>query len=378
MTNFSADIAIFMRCLYEGGAERAMINLARNFIERGFKVDLVLVRTEGGYMEQLPPGIRLVDLKADRKLSILPKLIKYLRQKNPATLLTTLHYPCEIAILAKRLAGVSTRVIVCEQNTLSQEAKKIAQTSVKLTPLAARLLYPWAEGIIAVSEGVADDLAKITKIPRKRIEVIYNPVVLPEVFEKAKETLENPWFQTEEIPIVLGVGRFYPQKDFPTLIRAFALVRQVRRVRLVLLGGDGPDRDKLKQLISKLNLEEDIVMLGFVPNPYAYMAKAKVFVLSSAWEGFGNVLVEAMATGTPVVSTNCPNGPSEILDNGKYGWLTPVGDSKAMAEKILKVLSGETKLVEPAWLDRFTPEACVEKYLKVLGFPTHSPNLPLI
>jgi glycosyltransferase involved in cell wall biosynthesis len=368
--DFSADIAIFMRCLYEGGAEKAMLNLARNYIERGFTVDLVLVKAEGGYMEQLPPGIRLIDLKAEQKLSILPKLIKYLRQNNPTTLLTTLHYPCEIAILAKRLSGVSTRVIVCEQNTLSQEAKKIGQTSVKLTPLAARLFYTWADGIIAVSDGVAEDLVKITKIPRKRIEVIYNPVVTSEVFEKAKEVVEHPWFQSKEIPVILGVGRFYPQKDFPTLIRAFALVRRIQQARLVLLGGEGPDRYKIEQLISELNLEEDIAILGFAPNPYAYMAKATVFVLSSAWEGFGNVLVEAMATGTPVVSTDCPSGPSEILARGKYGWLTPVGDSKAMAETILKVLSGESKKVDPAWLDRFTLKACADKYLNVLGLPS--------
>jgi glycosyltransferase involved in cell wall biosynthesis len=370
MTNSSVDIAIFMRCLYEGGAERAMINLARNYIERGFNVDLVLVRAEGGYMKQLPPEIRLIDLKAENKLSILPKLIRYLRQENPTTLLTTLHYPCEIAILAKRLSGVSTRVIVCEQNTLSQEAKKIAQTSVKLTPLAAKLFYPLADGIIAVSEGVAEDLAKITKIPCKRIEVIYNPVVTLEVFDRAKETVEHPWFQSQEIPLILGVGRFYPQKDFPTLIRAFDLIRQVKRARLVLLGGEGPDRHKIEQLINELNLEADVAILGFKPNPYAYMAKATVFVLSSAWEGFGNVLVEAMATGTPVVSTDCPSGPSEILDRGKYGWLTPVGDSKAMAETILKVLSGEIKKVDPAWLDRFTLKACADKYLKVLGLPS--------
>jgi glycosyltransferase involved in cell wall biosynthesis len=368
MPKHSPHIALFIRSLYEGGAERVMLNLARGFMKQDLNVDLVLVKAEGGYMNQIPPGIRLIDLKAHSKPSILPKLVKYLRQERPASLLAALHYPCEIALLAKRLAGVSTRVVVCEQNNLSQEAKRIKQTSVRLSPLAARLFYPWADGIVAASQGVAEDLATVTTLPSERIQVIYNPVVVPEIFTKAKEPVDHAWFQPGQPPVILGVGRLFPQKDFATLIRAFAMVRNVRPARLVILGSSGPDEANLKSVIRELDLEEEVALLGYTPNPYAYMARSSIFVLSSAWEGFGNVLVEAMAVGARIISTNCPSGPAEILADGKYGALTPVGDSKAMAEAILQTLSSSSKKVDSGWLDQFTIETCSQKYLHALGF----------
>ena len=364
----SPDITIFLRCLYGGGAERIMLNLARGFIQRGLKVDLVLARAEGDYLSQVPPEIRVVDLKAKWMPSSLPKLAKYLKQEHPTTLFAALHYPCEIALWAKRLAGVSTRVIVSEHNTLSQEAKRIPKASVYLTPLAAKLFYPWADGIIAVSEGTAQDLSQVTNIPSERIQVIYNPVATPEIFTQAREPVEHPWFKSGEPPVILAVGRLYPQKDYPVLIRAFAQVRKVRPARLVILG-DGPEKQNLQTLIHELGIEADVALLGFVENPYAYMARAGVFTLSSAWEGLPTVIIEAMAVGTPVISTNCKSGPAEILADGKYGLLTPVGDSKAMAEAILSVLSGNQKTIESSWLHQFSLEFCLDKYLDVLGIP---------
>lgn len=366
MPKFSPDIALFLRGLYEGGAERVMLNLARGFTKRGLKVDLVLARAKGVYMPQVPSGIRVINLQAEWMPSSLPKLMGYLQNERPKNLLAALHYPCEIALWAKRLSGVSTRIIVSEHNTLSQEAKRIPQTSVRLSPIAARLFYPWADGIVAVSQGVAQDLANVTGISRERIEVIYNPIIDAELFAQAKEPVEHPWFQQSEIPVILGVGRLYPQKDYPTLIRAFAKVLKVRPARLVILGC-GPVQARLEALIRELGLEADVALLGFVQNPYAYMARAAMLVLSSGWEGFGNVLVEAMAVGTTVVSTNCESGPAEILADGKYGLLTPVGDEIAIANAILSVLAGNTKKVESSWLEQFSLEHCVEKYLKVLN-----------
>lgn len=364
--NSRTDIAIFLRGLYGGGAERAMLNLARGFIARNLKVDLILARAEGSYISQVPDEIRVVDLKSQSMPKSIPALIQYLQQEQPKNLISTLHYPGEIALWAKRFSGVSTRIIVCEQNNLSQEAKRIPQLSVRLTPIAAKLFYPWADGIVAVSQGVAEDLAKVTNLPLENIAVIYNPVVTPELFSKAKEPVNHPWFNPGEPPVILGVGRLCPQKDFPTLIRAFAQIRQLQPARLMILG-DGKEESQLKILIAELGLQNDVAMPGFVENPYSYMAQATVFVLSSAWEGFGNVLAEALAVGTPVVSTNCESGPPEILADGKYGFLTPVGDSQAMAEAILQVLSGNAKKVDRSWLEQFGLEACTEKYLDFLG-----------
>lgn len=370
-TNSTTHIAIFLRGLYGGGAERVMLNLARGFIERDRRVDLVLARAEGPYLAQVPPEVRLVDLKAQWMPSSPTKLVQYLRRERPVALLSALHYPCEIALWAKRLSGVSTRVVVSEHNTLSLEAQRIPQLSVRLTPLAARLFYPWADGIVAVSQGVAQDLARVTCLPLERIKVIYNPVVVPDLFTQAKELVDHPWFKPGEPPVILGVGRLYKQKDFPTLIRAFAQVRQVRPARLVILGS-GPEQAQLKASVCDMGLEEEVAMLGFVQNPYPYMAQAAVFVLSSAWEGLPTVIIEALAVGTPVVSTNCESGPAEILDHGKYGLLAPVGDSKAIAEAILSVLSGNGKRVAPGWLDQFTLEACTQQYLDALGISEQS------
>ncbi|MEO0685937.1 MAG: glycosyltransferase, partial [Cyanobacteria bacterium J06649_11] len=287
MYNSSPDIAIFLRCLYSGGAERVLLNLARGFIGQGLKVDMVLVSGVGSLLEQLPPEIRLIDLKAESKITILPKLVKYLRTENPGSMLAALHYPCEIALLAKRIAGVATRIIVSEHNHLSLEAKRTPQLSVRLTPIAARLLYPWADGIVSVSQGVAEDLAKVTNLSKESIELIYNPVITPELFIKAREKVNHPWFESGEAPVILAAGRLHKQKDYPTLLRAFVRVRQVYRCRLVILG-EGPEKDNLDNLVNELGIQEDVAMLGFVDNPYAYMANSAVFVLSSAWEGFGN------------------------------------------------------------------------------------------
>jgi glycosyltransferase involved in cell wall biosynthesis len=361
-----------------GGTERVVLNLARCFAESGFKVDLVLSRAEGRLLEAVPKQVRIIELQAlqlDRNrffklptsfssTTSLPKLVSYLQKEQPAALLSAGHYSNEIAIAAKYLARVQTRVVVSEHTILSVQAKRVEQVSSRLAPLAARLLYPWADGIVAVSHSAARDLAQITKIPLERIQTIYNPAIAPELIERSQELVSHPWFVPGELPVILGVGRFVQEKDFPTLIQAFSLVQKVKPSRLVIIGG-GRDRQRLESLVKELHLEDRVALLGFSENPYAYMAKAAVFVLSSIWEGLSNVLIEAMAVGTPVVATDC-GGPAEILDGGKYGELVPVGDREAMAEAILKVLSGHCKTVDPTWLDRFTLKTATQKYREIL------------
>lgn len=363
-------VAIFLRCLFGGGTERVMINLANSFTECGLKVDLVLAHKSGPYLSQVAPSVRIIDLKSPKLAASVPKLINYLQQVQPLSMLSALHYPSEIAIFAKNVARVKTRVVIAEQNTLSVEAQNLPQRTAQLSPLKARLFYPWANGIVAVSKGVADDLAQVIKLPRNQIKVIYNPVIPPNIIEKSQQSIKHPWFNQGEPPVILGVGRLIEQKDFPTLIRAFAQVRKVRPSRLMILGV-GTEKPYLEQLIRELELENDVTILGFQENPYAYMARASVFALSSAWEGFGNVIVEALAVGTPVVSTNCFSGPAEILADGKYGSLVPVGDSQAMANSILEVLSGNFKLADSNWLSQFTYSQAASKYLDVLHLNEH-------
>lgn len=367
MSGYQPQIALYTYNLHGGGAERIFVNLMQDFVKRGVKVDLVLNSVAGPYLSQVPSDVRIIDLKAKQPFRDgIWQLIRYLRKEKPYVLMATVHPSVEVALLAKLFAFTSTRVFVREDNTLSLHAAR-ATDKVRWSPYFAKFLYPVAaNGIIAISQGVAQDVIKITGLTKKQVSVIYNPAITPNILKKSQEHLTHTWLQAGEPPIILGVGRLKLQKDFPTLIKAFALLKQARPCRLIILG-QGDEELKLKNLISELGLENDVAILGFTENPYAYMAKASVFVLSSAWEGFGNVVAEALAVGTPVVSTDCQSGPAEILDYGKYGYLVPVGDHKEMAVAISRVLSGNFKSVDADWLQKFTIETVAKQYLDVLG-----------
>jgi glycosyltransferase involved in cell wall biosynthesis len=229
-----------------------------------------------------------------------------------------------------------------------------------------RWLYPQADMIVAVSEGVREDIAALTGLDHKRIIVIPNPVVTPELLAQADKPLIHPWFQAAEPPVILGVGRLTRQKDFPTLLQAFAEVRKRISCRLVVLG-EGRDRNKLEALASTLGIENDIALPGFVANPYPYMVNARVFVLSSAWEGSPNVLTEALALGMPVVATDCPSGPREILQNGRHGRLVPPGRPGAMAKAIVEMMeTPPLRQAPPEIVDLYGVKASARRYLDVM------------
>jgi glycosyltransferase involved in cell wall biosynthesis len=366
MSEINPRVAFFLGSFGGGGIERIMAHLAHNFVKLGVEIDLILNRDDPTHLWRMPAETRIIDLKAPNLYSSIPGLVRYIQQERPDALLATDHYLNEVALLSKRIAGVPLRVVVAEHNQLSKTARNTTELKRRLAPLFTRYLYPWADGIVAVSHGVAQDLAQTAAIPLHRIHTIYNPVIDAQMLASGQEDPEHPWFTTASVPTILGVGKLEPQKDFPNLIRAFAKVRQCQPARLVILGW-GPDLPQLQALVQELGIEADVDFPGYVQNPYAYMARTSVFVLSSAWEGLPTVLIEAMAFGTPVVSTDCESGPSEILAVGKYGYLTPVGDSEALAEAILQVLAGNQKPIDPDWLNQFGLETATSKYLDILG-----------
>ncbi len=364
-----SSVSVFLPALAGGGAERAMMHLAQGFAERGLKTDLVVAEAEGAYLSKIPAGVRLVDLQA-RSPVVVSKtfaLQRYLQREQPQALFSALDIVSS-ATLARRLAGVPTQVVMCVQTNLSQQFRDHQpHTFGRVRPQLVRLMYPWADALVAASAGVAADVARMTHIPQDRVRVIYNPVVTPEVLAKTQEPVEHPWFAPGEPPVLLGVGRLVSQKDFPTLIRAFARVRQERPARLMILG-EGEDRPQLEALVRSLNLEADVALPGFAENPYAYMAQASVFVLSSIFEGFGNVVAEALAAGTPVVSTDCESGPAEILENGRYGRLTPTRDPEAIARAVLQTLDEPRNSPELiARAQSFSVANITDQYLQVLG-----------
>ncbi|GIV17136.1 MAG: glycosyl transferase [Armatimonadota bacterium] len=354
-------IAFYMPSLAGGGAQRVFLHLAQGFAEQGYEVHLVLARAQGPYLPQVPSCVRMIDLRASRVLTSLPGLVRYLRDQRPCALLSALDHANVVAICARWLARVPSRVIVTVHSTPSQVVANARALRAKLLPLWARFFYRWADTVVAVSQGVADELVHYVGIPAEKVKVIYNPIVTPELFRKAEEPLEHPWFREGEPPVVLGVGRLTKPKDFPTLIRAFALVRRQRPARLMILG-EGEERSQLEALAKELGIAGDVSLPGFVQNPYPYMKKAAVFVLSSRWEGLPTVLVEALALGTPVVSTDCPSGSAEILDNGRLGTLTEVGDHVSLAQAIGESLDAPRNLRTRQDYERFTLEHALQQY----------------
>jgi glycosyltransferase involved in cell wall biosynthesis len=355
-------IAFFLVNLNGGGAEKVMLSLASGFAEKGIQVDLVVAILEGEYLSLISPKVRLIDLKSSRLVSSLPSLISYLRENRPRILISALEDPNTIAVIAKRLAGVSTSVILTVHNHLSRASEQATNLKGKLSPLFVKRFYPYADAIVTVSQGVAEDAAKISNLSLDKFKVIYNPIFTNDLIEKFDEPVNHPWFLQDQPPVILGVGRLTKQKDFPTLIRAFALVKKQYSARLMILG-QGEDLSDLEALVVELGLKENVCFPGFVPNPYSYMKQASLCVLSSIFEGFGNVLVEAMLAGTPVVSTDCESGPSEILANGKYGHLVAVGDFEALATAMIKTLENplDSQLLQ-ARGQEFSLEAALAKY----------------
>src|ERR1700733_1819937 len=336
-TNNSQRISIFLPSLEGGGAERVMCNLAIEIAERGIPVDLVLAKKIGPYLQDVPPTVRLIDLGSGRLIFCIPKLINYLRSVKPHCLISALSNANVIAIVSHLLAASPAKIIVSERVAINQAQIHIHSLRRRLVPILIRLFYKRADHIVAISHGVADQLATMLGIPHDNIAVIYNPVVNDKLLQKAEEPVNHPWFLPAAPPVIVAAGRLVKQKDFQTLIRAFSLVRKTRVASLMILG-EGECRPEVQNLAQQLGIADDVSLPGFVDNPYKYMKGARAFVLSSLYEGFANVIIEAMACGTPIISTNCPSGPSEILENGRWGRLVPVGDVGGLAKAIQNVL----------------------------------------
>ncbi len=346
-----------------------MLKLAHGLAGRGHEVDLVLARAEGPYLDQVSEGVGLVDLDARRVATSLPGLVRYLRSKKPDALVATWEYANVVALWARRLARVPMRAIVIDQNTVSKSARHASTLRGRLMPWLMKRFYPWADYVIGNSAGVADDLRHITRLPDHRIRVVYNPIVTDDIAIMAREPVDHPWFRDGD-PVLMAAGRLRPQKDFPTLIRAFAKVRERRMVRLVILG-EGSEHPALEALAKELGVHAELDLHPFVDNPYAYMARASLFVLSSRWEGLPTVLVEALRCGARIVSTDCPSGPREILAGGRYGRLVPVGDVNALAAAIGDALdeTESPELPDESWTP-YQMDTIVDQYLELLAEPT--------
>lgn len=403
MPTKTRHVALFLRSLAGVGPVRVLLDLARELAQRELRVDVVVAYGSGAYQDRVPPGVRLVDLKAGiaqaclprllgnrellralgpipwlpgspRVLGAIPALADYLHHQRPDVLLAAQHYGNLAAACAHAVAGSPGRLLLSQRTQLSVylRAGRTPRKRFALNPI--RRLYPRAEAVVCVSQGVADDLHSLTGLPADRLPVIYNPVVTEDLAHQAAKPAGHPWLdEPNGPPVVLAAGRLHQQKDFPTLLRAFAELRRQRPVRLVVLG-EGRDRRALGALARQLGIDDHLDMPGFVTNPFAYMSRARLFVLSSHYEGLPGVLIQALACGCPVVSTDCPSGPSEILEQGRWGRLTPVRDSAALAAAMGDALDSPADreaLAQRA--QAFSMERSLERYLELLGCRAPAP-----
>lgn len=371
-------LAVLISFSGAGGVERMVLNLLPAILRQGIAVDLLailrqpvpdLVRIEGS-------GLRLFDLGVGHTTLAVPALVRYLKTERPAALLAAKDRAIRAAVLAKALSGVETRLVGRLGTNLSaaQEGKPAWQRWLRTQPM--RWVYPRVDRVVAVSTGVAEDTVRLTGLPASRVVVVRNPVITPDMADKAAEPVEHPWFADKTCPLILGAGRLTRQKDFDTLIQAFGQVRARRECRLMVLG-EGKLRGDLERRVRELGLETSVALPGHVRNPYAHLAKADLFVLSSRWEGSCNVLTEAMALGTPVVSTDCPSGSAEILGGGRYGPLVPVGDVDQLTDAMLYALDHPTAPDSlKAAVAEYNAEHSARRYLEILGFAPREENTP--
>ncbi|HET6624797.1 MAG TPA: glycosyltransferase [Nocardioidaceae bacterium] len=348
-----------------GGAQRAVAKLASGLAGRGHQVDLVLAHAVGPYLAELPATVRVVDLDVPRMGRAVVPLARYLRRTRPAAIFCALDYVNLVTVVARALARVDATLVVSERNNLSMAAAQAVSRRTRWMPHLIRFVYPHADAVVAVSHGVADDLVATCGLARETVHVLNNPIVTPEVVRMRAQPVEHPWLRDKSLPVVLSVGRLVPQKDFGTLLEAFARARRERPGRLVVLG-EGPLRPELERQAVRLGVADDVSFPGFCANPYPAMAAADAFVLSSRWEGSPGALIEAMSCGTPVLATDCPSGPRQILEDGRYGHLLPVGDAGAMAAALVDAL--DLKIPAPpheSWAP-YEQAAVVDAYLDLL------------
>ena len=382
-------VTTFVKNLLGGGAERVAVNLLQGLPQDVFTQELVMVSAWGPFLEAVPAHVEQTDLGCGGNVAAaVPPLVRYLRRRRPDVLVSHLAHANVAATVAARLAGTGTRVVLVEHNDNSLlDAERARSLPSRAMQRVKSAVYRQADLVVGVSLGVTAYVAETFNVPAEKLRTIYNPVVSASLLARSLEPLLHPWFAPGEPPVLLASGRLREQKDFSTLLQAFAQVRRSRPCRLVILG-ERALRPQLEPQVADLGLGAEVLLPGFIPNPYPYMRAASLFVLSSRWEGLPTVLVEAMACGTPVVATNCKSGPAEILENGQLGRLAPVADPDRLAQAVLAELADPTPAEGlTARAERFSFATAISSYSELFtqtaqgrspepsGLPPFTPQL---
>ncbi len=359
-------VAIFIPSYGDGGVERMLVNLAGGLVARGVEIDFLTHSAEAPYLDRLDARVRLVETPRS-SWPLMRWLLRYLRVQAPDIVLCGKDRAGLMVARVRRLARARCRLVMRPGTTYSQRFAELGVWSCWRARARVRRTYRAADAVVGNARAVVDDVSAVAGLPAARVHLIRNPVVTPRLGALAAEAVDHPWAHDGSLPLILAAGRLTEQKDFDTLVRAFSQLRTRIQARLVILG-DGRLRAKLRDRIEALGLVDAVAMPGFTPNPYAWMARADLFVLSSAWEGSPNVLTEALALGVPSVSTDCPSGPREVLAGGRFGRLVPVGDAEAMANAMAATLASPLPgdLLKGA-VSAYHRDASASAYLVALG-----------
>ncbi|EMA26533.1 glycosyltransferase [Haloarcula argentinensis] len=360
----TGPIAFFVPSLTVGGAERVTVSVANGLSKRGYEVDLVVSFNEGDFQTDVAGSVNLVDLGTQRIPGIgigasIPALVRYLRRQSPQILFSQMTYANDIHMISQILSGADTVTISTIHNTLGMQE----EPKEKLVQWLQRRLAHQSDQFVAVSEGVAESVVEHVGVDREKVSVLHNPIPVNEVQERARESVDHPWIDSANLDVVLGVGRLERAKNFGSLLRAFERVHAAQPDTRAIIVGRGSKRTELETLATELGIDDAVSFPGFVDNPYGYMAGADVLAMSSIHEGLPTVLIEALACGCPVVSTDCPSGPAEILKGGEYGPLVDVDDDEGLAAAIQATLDDSLPsdvLVERA--NDFAPTAVIDQY----------------
>lgn len=375
MTRTRKKLAILVSFSGQGGVERMIANLSHALIDEGIDLDILLIKHRGPHVKALPETARLIPLRARHSGTSVFEVARYLRRERPDALLAVKHRGILAAVRARALARTDTPIAGRLGTTVSAALADASSLRRSMWFRAMRKAYPALRSVIAVSQGVADDIHGITGIAQPPLRVIRNPVITDALMRAAEAPVDHPFLPTtseRSEPVIVGAGRLTRQKDFATLLSAFAQVNQTRPARLLILG-DGGDRDALLAQAQALGISDRVDLPGFQANPWSWMKRADVFVLSSRWEGSPNSLTEAMALGVPVVSTDCPSGPTELLAGGAVAPLVPMGDVDALAQGILKQLNQPTptEVLQQA-VAEYHARTSARAYMEALGLVAES------
>lgn len=363
----SKKIALFFATSGHSGVDTVVKNLIEEFSKQSVHFDLLRIHNHGPHIETLPENVRDIRFPVKHKLTALPFLAHYLITEKPDVVLTANHSLNRLTLLARLLVFSQSKVVIRMGMSIEGKTGEMPKKRRQKTIASMKFWYRFADSVIVPSLGLGVEMKKLVQIDETKLHVINNPVVTEKLKKLSLQSIDEVWLKQKKYPLILAVGSLEKRKDFTTLIKAFAMLLSQKQARLIILG-EGKERSNLTQLVEKLGVAEQVKLPGFRQNPYAYMKKADLFVLSSLREGSGAVLVEALACGTPVVSTACPVGPDEILQQGKLGKLVSTGDIKGLSEAMLETLLNplpEQQLLEGA--EAFRSDLSARQYLKALG-----------